>query len=100
MEEQKRYLVTAATGKTGVYTVQQLLDAGHAVRALVHTEDARADALRQLGAEVLVGDLLNHDDSIRATDGMTGATCVTRCVQGLFRPRLILRMLRGAPSSM
>ncbi|BBA40093.1 MULTISPECIES: NmrA family NAD(P)-binding protein [Burkholderia] len=73
MEEQKRYLVTAATGKTGVYTVQQLLDAGHAVRALVHTEDARADALRQLGAEVLVGDLLNHDDSIRATDGMTGA---------------------------
>lgn len=71
--KQRKYLVTAATGKTGVYTVQYLLDAGHAVRALVHSEDERAESLRKLGAEVIVGDLLEHDDAIRATQGVDGA---------------------------
>jgi NAD(P)H dehydrogenase (quinone) len=70
---QRKLLVTAATGKTGVHTVRNLLDAGHAVRALVHHDDARSDALRTLGAEVMVGDLLVHDDAIRATDGVSGA---------------------------
>ena len=63
----RKLLVTAATGKTGVYTVQNLINDGHAVRALVHHDDARSDALRALGAEVVVGDLLVHDDAIRAT---------------------------------
>lgn len=71
--EQRKYLVTAAAGKTGVYTVNYLLEAGHAVRALVRRDDERAEALRKAGAEVMVGDLLNHDDAIRATQGMTGA---------------------------
>jgi NAD(P)H dehydrogenase (quinone) len=73
MTKQQKYLVTAATGKTGVYTVQHLIKAGHAVRAFVHHEDERAEALRQMGAEVMVGDLLEHDDAIRATQGVTGA---------------------------
>lgn len=71
--EQGKYLITAATGKTGRHAIQHLLDAGHAVRALVHREDDRSEALRKAGAEILVGDLLNHDDVIRATEGMTGA---------------------------
>jgi uncharacterized protein YbjT (DUF2867 family) len=71
--EQSKYLVTAAAGKTGVFTVDYLLRAGHAVRALVRRDDDRAEALRKAGAEVMVGDLLNHDDAIRATQGMTGA---------------------------
>lgn len=66
-------LVTGATGETGRHTVQQLLDAGRAVRALVHREDARAEALRQAGAEVVVGDLLVHDDAIRAAAGTSAA---------------------------
>ncbi|GAB5094572.1 NmrA family NAD(P)-binding protein [Caballeronia sp. HLA56] len=70
---QQRILVTAAAGKTGVHTVQNLLDSGHAVRALVRTVDARSEALRQAGAEVVVGDLLSHDDAIRATDGVSAA---------------------------
>jgi NAD(P)H dehydrogenase (quinone) len=70
---QRKYLVTAATGKTGVYTVRHLLDAGHAVRAFVHSEDSRSEALRQMGAEIFVGDLLEHDDIIRAMQGITGA---------------------------
>jgi uncharacterized protein YbjT (DUF2867 family) len=66
-------LVTAATGETGRYTVQRLVEKGHAIRALVHREDERSDALRSAGAEVVVGDLLEHDDAIRATAGTTAA---------------------------
>lgn len=71
--EQRKYLITGATGKTGVHTVRNLLDAGHAVRAFVHQEDDRSAALRKEGAEVFVGDLLEHDDVIRAMDGVDGA---------------------------
>jgi NAD(P)H dehydrogenase (quinone) len=69
----RKYLVTGATGKTGVHTIRHLLDSGHAVRAFVHREDARSEALREQGAEIVVGDLLEHDDVIRAIDGVNGA---------------------------
>jgi uncharacterized protein YbjT (DUF2867 family) len=68
-----KFLVTGATGETGRYTVQRLLEKGHAVRALVHKEDERSEALRGRGAEVVVGDLLEHDDAIRATAGTSAA---------------------------
>ncbi|GJH16737.1 NmrA family NAD(P)-binding protein [Caballeronia novacaledonica] len=71
--KQHRILVTAAAGKTGVHTVRNLLDSGHAVRALVRKEDDRSEALRRAGAEIMTGDLLSHDDAIRATDGMDAA---------------------------
>ncbi len=67
------FLVTGATGETGRYTVQRLLEKGHAVRAMVHRQDERAEALRNDGAEVVVGDLLEHDDVIRAAAGTTAA---------------------------
>jgi uncharacterized protein YbjT (DUF2867 family) len=69
----EKFLVTGATGETGRYTVQHLLEKGHAVRALVHKEDERSEALRGTGAEVMVGDLLEHDDAIRATAGTSAA---------------------------
>ncbi|WP_454738648.1 NmrA family NAD(P)-binding protein [Cupriavidus necator] len=71
--EQRKYLITGATGKTGVHTIRFLLKAGHAVRAFVHQEDERSAALREEGAEIFVGDLLEHDDVIRAMDGVDGA---------------------------
>ena len=49
------YLVTGATAHTGRYAVENLLAAGQRVRAFVHKEDERADELRKLGAEVVVG---------------------------------------------
>ncbi|TBY08144.1 NmrA family NAD(P)-binding protein [Rhizobium laguerreae] len=67
------FLVTGATGETGRCTVQHLLQKGHAVRAMVHKEDERAEALRHDGAEVVVGDLFEHDDVIRAAAGATAA---------------------------
>jgi NAD(P)H dehydrogenase (quinone) len=66
-------LVTGATGETARYTVQRLLETGYAVRALAHKEDERSEALRGTGAEVVVGDLLEHDDAIRATAGTSVA---------------------------
>src|SRR6266446_9037009 len=66
-------LVTGATGRTGRDTVQRLAEKGHAVRALVHKDDERSEALRGTGAEVVVGNLLEHDDAIRATAGTSAA---------------------------
>jgi NAD(P)H dehydrogenase (quinone) len=68
-----KFLVTGATGETGRHTVRRLLEKGHAVRAMVHKEDERAEALRRAGAEVVVGDLFEHDDAIRAVAGITAA---------------------------
>jgi len=70
---QRKYLITAATGKTGVHTINQLLKDGHAVRAMVHGEDERSERLRKAGAEIVVGDLLEHDDVLRAVDGVSAA---------------------------
>ncbi|GAA2647417.1 NAD(P)H-binding protein [Nonomuraea recticatena] len=54
-------LVTGAAGgpqgSTGRQVVDLLLERGEAVRAFVHSDDHRADELRKLGAEVVVGDL-------------------------------------------
>jgi len=66
-------LVTGATGETGRYTVDRLLARGFAVRALAHRDDERAAQLRAAGAEVVVGDLLEHDDVLRAVDGARAA---------------------------
>src|SRR6516225_12251413 len=53
-------LVTGAAGAVGGIgskLTEFLLAKGHKVRALVRREDGRAEALRQLGAEVMQGDL-------------------------------------------
>jgi NAD(P)H dehydrogenase (quinone) len=69
----KKFLVTGATGRTGRHTVRHLLEKGHAVRALVHQEDERSEALRSAGAEVVIGDLLEHDAIIGTTAGTSAA---------------------------
>jgi NAD(P)H dehydrogenase (quinone) len=58
----RRILVTAATGETGGYTTDLLLNEGFVVRAFVHKADERSDKLKARGAEVVVGDLLELDD--------------------------------------
>jgi nucleoside-diphosphate-sugar epimerase len=49
-------LVTGATGLVGSHTVDELLQRGHAVRALLR-DDERAAALRERGVASLVGDV-------------------------------------------
>ena len=56
-------LITGAAGglqgSTGRLVAELLLKQGIPVRAFVHKLDARSDALRQQGAEIIEGDLLN-----------------------------------------
>jgi uncharacterized protein YbjT (DUF2867 family) len=61
-QENKPILVTGAAGEVGAVgrtVTELLLQRGLRVRAMVRREDERAQALRTLGAEVVVGDLLD-----------------------------------------
>jgi len=65
-------LVTGAAGAVGSIgrnVTEMLLAKGHKVRALVRREDERAEALRQLGAEVMQGDLADLTAMHRAIEG-------------------------------
>ena len=56
-----KILITGATGTTGRPAVEALLQKGLEVRAMVHKQDHRSDHLKELGAEIMVGDLQNLD---------------------------------------
>ncbi len=69
-------LVTGATGKTGTATVLALTQEHSEVvrtRALVRREDHRAQALRDAGAEVVIGDMSDIRDLRRAMKGVQHA---------------------------
>jgi uncharacterized protein YbjT (DUF2867 family) len=62
-------LVTGAAGRVGAVgrtVTELLLKQGKAVRAMVRTDDERAQALRGMGAEVVVGNLLDLDSMHKA----------------------------------
>lgn len=65
-------LVTGAAGRVGGVgrtIAELLLKQGKAVRAMVRNEDRRAQALRDMGAEIVVGDLLDLDSMHKAIAG-------------------------------
>lgn len=65
-------LITGAAGEVGsvgTSLVHLLLKGGWPVRAFVRTDDHRAESLRQAGADVFVGDLLNIADVTAALRG-------------------------------
>src|SRR5580700_535279 len=69
---QSPILVTGAAGRiggVGPEVVDILRSKGLPVRALVRTDDDRAEALRAAGAEVVVGDLTRAEDVARAMGG-------------------------------
>lgn len=66
-------LVTSGAGHTGGPAAQNLLRAGFPVRAMVRRDDGRAQRLRELGADVVVGNLFDVRDLRRAMEGVQRA---------------------------
>jgi uncharacterized protein YbjT (DUF2867 family) len=65
-------LVTGAAGRVGAVgrtVTELLLKQGKAVRAMVRNEDERAQSLREMGAEVVIGDLLDLESMHRVIAG-------------------------------
>ncbi len=60
-----------AQGKTGRRVTELLRERGVPVRAMVRTLDDRAEYLRGLGAEVVVGDFLDFPSIRKAVDGVS-----------------------------
>jgi NAD(P)H dehydrogenase (quinone) len=73
MSDDRLFLVTGATGKTGGATVDVLLERGYRVRAVAHREDERSRRLAAAGAEVVHTDLLDLDGVSAAMRGVAGA---------------------------
>jgi uncharacterized protein YbjT (DUF2867 family) len=72
MSDQSPILVTGAAGRVGAVgrtVTELLLKRGKPVRAMVRSEDERSQALRDMGAEVVVGDLLDLEFLHRAIKG-------------------------------
>lgn len=83
-------LVTGAgggVGGVGHAVLERLCARGLAVRAFVHRDDGRADALRALGAQVVVGDLLHPADVASALAG---------CRRALFTLSVVPEYLEAA----
>ena len=71
--DQETVLVIGATGRhggTGARVVERLQAAGRLVRALVRSDDERAERLRQSGVQTLVGDLHDRRALLPALDGV------------------------------
>src|SRR5580658_4816793 len=64
--------VTGGTGLTGANVCQQLTGRGDTVRALVRQPDEAA-ALRDLGVELVQGDIADADDVLAAAKGCEAA---------------------------
>lgn len=80
----KLHLVTGATGATGGDAVDNLLKAGESVRAFVHSDGPKADALRARGVDVVTGDLLDIDAVSRAMRDVESAYFVYPIMPGLM----------------
>lgn len=65
-DEKAKILITSATGKTGFPTTVKLLKDGYPVRIMVHSRNAKASELENLGAEIVVGNLADYADLTKA----------------------------------
>ena len=76
----KTILVAGATGQQGGAVAQSLLRKGQKVRALTRHPD-KAGWLRQIGAEVVQGDLTDRASLTKALQGVDGVFCVTTSME-------------------
>ncbi|MBY4109155.1 NmrA family NAD(P)-binding protein [Rhodococcus fascians] len=71
------YAVVGATGGQGGAVVDALLAQGLPVRAVVRRHSARADRLRERGAEIVVADITDRESSAAALRDSAGAFVMT-----------------------
>lgn len=83
--EPKTVLISGATGDTGRPSVAESIALGLNVRALVHRADERAQALADLGAEIVEGDLLDINSVRPAMEGVDAAYLVWPVQPGLLQ---------------
>ena len=81
-----------AQGSTGRRIAALLLDKGVPVRAFVHKLDARSNALRELGAEVVQGDLLDPVSVRASLKGIKRAYFTYPVADGLLEATTIFAM--------
>lgn len=81
----RTFLVVGPTGHTGRNTVTSLLETGVDVRALVHGEDERSESLRNLGAEIVTGNILDFESVRAALEGVEGAYFVFPIMPGILQ---------------
>lgn len=65
-----KILVNTAAGKVGFAVAMQLLEKDYPVRAFVHRESPRAQQLKDAGAEIYVGNMLDIRDVRQALQGV------------------------------
>jgi NAD(P)H dehydrogenase (quinone) len=80
----KSVLISGANGDTGRAAVRESIALGLDVRAMVHKKDARSEPLEKLGAEVVVGDLLEINTVRAAMKGVDAAYLVWPVQPGLI----------------
>jgi NADH dehydrogenase len=86
----KPILITGATGFVGGHVVRALRDAGRPVRALVR-QPTKAAALRELGCELVQGDVTDAASLRRATDGAGAVVHLVAIIAG--RPEDFRRIM-------
>jgi NAD(P)H dehydrogenase (quinone) len=80
----KSVLISGANGDTGRAAVRESIALGLDVRAMVHKKDARSAPLEKLGADVVVGDLLEINTVRAAMNGVDAAYLVWPVQPGLI----------------
>ena len=80
-----KVLITGATGDTGGYAVDGLIEQGREVRALAHKRDDRSKKLQDRGVEVVYGDLLDFGQVRAALDGVDAAYFVYPIRPGILQ---------------
>src|SRR5580704_18019206 len=80
----RNVMISGATGDTGRAAVREAIALGLDVRAMVHNRDVRSEPLETLGAEVVVGDLLEIDTVRAAMEGANAAYFVWPVAPGLI----------------
>ncbi|MFQ5864728.1 MAG: SDR family NAD(P)-dependent oxidoreductase [bacterium] len=68
-----KILITGATGTTGQYAIQALMEKGADLRAMVKTIDDRSKSLEELGVEVVQADFLDLHGLRKALNGVNRA---------------------------